>query len=233
MTKTDPKTDPKINPQKINRRTLLKNITAAGGVLALSGFARSNNACLPQTPVQPKGPFYPVVDQIDKDADLTTIQGSNKVAAGRVIYIRGVVQDAECSPIADAYIEIWQACASGKYNHPGDTNPAKIDENFQYWGIVRTNAKGEYSFKTIYPGAYPANADWVRPPHIHFKVSKWGHRELITQLYFEGETLNEKDLILQDIAREDHPSVVRPVEVVLGDNGQKIEVVNFPIILPK
>jgi protocatechuate 3,4-dioxygenase, beta subunit len=37
---------------------------------------------------------------------------------------------------------------------------------------------------------------WIRPPHIHFDITSKSNR-LVTQLYFEGEPLNEKDLLLK------------------------------------
>jgi protocatechuate 3,4-dioxygenase beta subunit len=201
---------------KISRRNLLKNLGAVGGGLAASGIAvpalAQAIACSKETPRQTQGPFYPVKDQIDKDADLTRVAGSNRSAQGRVIFVGGVVQDENCQPVSDVYVEIWQACASGKYNHPGDPNKAPLDPDFQYWGIARTDSRGIYRFKTIYPGAYPADKNWMRPPHIHFKVHKWGYHELITQLYFEGEAYNEQDLILQNIAKPEQELVVRPVQ---------------------
>jgi protocatechuate 3,4-dioxygenase beta subunit len=102
-------------------------------------------------------------------------------------------------PVPNALVEIWQACATGKYNHPGDPNPAKLDPNFQYWGKAITDANGKYDFKTIIPGHYPASANWERPPHIHYKVHALGFHELTTQLYFAGHPLNDRDLILQDL----------------------------------
>jgi protocatechuate 3,4-dioxygenase beta subunit len=208
----------------LSRRQILKTIAASGGMLGLAPIAKAALECGPSTVRQTEGPFYPVRDQIDKDTDLTKVAGSSKAALGRQIVVEGIVQDEKCAPVKDAFVEIWQACASGKYNHPADPNLAPMDPNFQYWGIARTNAKGEYSFKTIYPGAYPADENWMRPPHIHFKVHKWGYRELITQLYFEGEAFNELDLILQALSEPDQVSVVRPVEN---------EIVKFPITLHK
>lgn len=195
----------------LSRRKLLKNLGAATGVLALSPLVASGEVCGPLTPRQVEGPFYPRQDQIDKDTDLTRVKGSMLQAEGRIIYVGGVVSDSNCQPVADAFVEIWQACASGRYNHPADPNPAPLDPHFQYWGIAKTDAQGNYRFKTIYPGAYPADENWMRPPHIHFKVHKWGYQELITQLYFEGEELNEKDLILERIAEPLQELVVRPV----------------------
>jgi protocatechuate 3,4-dioxygenase beta subunit len=66
-------------------------------------------------------------------------------------------------------------------------------------GVQITDAEGRYRFKTIKPGAYPAAQGWTRPPHIHFSVTSKTN-QLITQLYFEGEALNEKDELLRDTA---------------------------------
>ncbi len=103
---------------------------------------------------------------------------------------------------------IWQACETGKYDHPNDPNTAAVDPNFQYWGQAVTNAEGRYRFKTVIPGAYPASEDWMRPPHIHFKVHKRGYHELTSQLYFSGDPLNEKDLILQSLSELDQKKVI-------------------------
>ena len=113
--------------------------------------------------------------------------------------VQGRVLDSQCRPIAGADVEIWQACASGRYNNPKDDNPAAIDPHFKYWGETRTDANGAYQFKTIVPGAYPADTDWMRPPHIHFKVSRLGFHELVTQMYFAGNPLNDQDQILKDV----------------------------------
>ncbi len=198
--------------ENMNRRSLIKNIALFSGVAALAPLAKAAPTCNQSTPKQTQGPFYPVADQIDKDTDLTMVAGAATRAKGRVIEIYGVVTDTDCKPVKEAFVEIWQACESGKYNHPADPNTAELDPNFQYWGIAKTNALGEYRFRTILPGAYPADVNWMRPPHIHYKVHKWGYQELITQLYFEGEALNEQDLILQDLDEHQQSMVVRPIE---------------------
>ena len=95
-------------------------------------------------------------------------------------------------------MEIWQANTHGRYDHPSDSNPAPADPNFQGFAIQFTDAEGRYRFKTIKPGAYPANPNWMRPPHVHFEVTGKNNR-LTTQMYFPGELLNEKDLLLQGL----------------------------------
>ncbi len=196
----------------MNRRELLTKFAMVGGAISVAPFVQAALRCAPQTPKQTQGPFYPVADQIDKDTDLTQVMGATETALGEVIFVQGVVTDPNCVPVGDVFVEIWQACATGKYNHPGDPNTAKLDPNFQYWGIAKTNALGEYSFKTIKPGAYPADTNWIRPPHIHFKIHKWGYHELVTQLYFAGEKYNEADQVLQKLSPADQKLVVLPIE---------------------
>jgi len=142
------------------------------------------------------GPFYPVIKPLDQDADLTVIQGKSGRAQGQVIYVMGQVLNLKGEPIQGAEVEIWQANTFGRYTHPHDTNPAPLDPNFEGYGIQITDTEGRYRFRTIKPGAYPASEDWIRPPHIHFCVTSRTNR-FITQLFFEGEPFNEKDLLLK------------------------------------
>ena len=114
----------------------------------------------------------------------------------------------QCRPVKDALVEIWQACASGKYHHSGDPNPASLDPNFQYWGRTVTNSKGKYEFFTIIPGHCPATNSWIRPAHIHMKVHRRGYTELTTQMYFKGDSYNAGDRILQSLSQAERDSVI-------------------------
>ena len=193
---------------KSRRGFLKKSIIAGGSIAALSGKAIAN-VCNQLTPAQTEGPFYPVNDQLDKDQDLTFVKNRNQRAKGEVVMLKGVVRDDQCRPIKGALVEIWQACDSGRYNHPQDPNTAALDPNFQYWGRAITNAKGEYWFKTIRPGKYRATNTWVRPPHIHMKVHLRGFEELTTQVYWKDEVaLNNGDLVLQRLERKEQNMVI-------------------------
>lgn len=193
----------------LTRRDWLRTSVSTIGLLGAGAlFGRVQNVCT-QTPDQPEGPFYPVRDQHDKNSDLTLVAGHTNRALGQVIYVEGVVSDDVCKPVAGAVVEIWQACATGRYNHPGDAdNSGALDPDFQYWGITTTNAQGEYSFKTILPGHYRADENWMRPPHIHFKVHKRGYHELTTQMYFAGNVYNDGDLILRRLSDTEKDAVV-------------------------
>lgn len=177
---------------KTSRRTFLRT-GVVGSVLSL--FVRPSYAGSP-TPDEIEGPFYPVFAQKDKDFDLTSIRGHAGIAQGKIILIQGQVLDTDNQPIEDATVELWQANAAGRYRHPHDRNTAPLDPDFQGWAIVPSGKDGAFRFKTIYPGAYPASATCMRPPHIHFKISKKGYVELITQMYFPDHELNNADLLL-------------------------------------
>ncbi len=196
---------------KTNRRDILRNgLLSTAALLSLPSLAKAaTGQCSNlKTPRQPEGPFYPVVDQVDTDADLIRVQGATEIAKGQIVIVEGVVIDQHCKPVQGALVEIWQACETGKYNHPSDPNEAAIDPNFQYWGKAISSATGVYRFRTIIPGAYRADVDWVRPPHIHFKISKRGYMELITQMYFAGDQLNAKDKILERLPKAEQQKLI-------------------------
>jgi protocatechuate 3,4-dioxygenase, beta subunit len=201
----------KINKNKFSqqRRNFLKSYLLLGTLVATDWIIPSlsySNCNL--TPRESSGPFYPLDYPTDRDNDLTYLKDKSKKANGEIIYINGIVQDDNCQPISKAFIEIWQACATGRYNHPEDQNSAELDPNFQYWGKAVTNKRGEYGFKTIKPGSYPASWFWTRPPHIHFTVRSLNHFELTTQMYFSGESLNNKDRLLQNHSKKEREKCI-------------------------
>lgn len=180
---------------KTSRRNLLK-AGLLGGAFSLPTLAQA--AKLSATPAEIEGPFYPITPQKDRDFDLTQIEGRTGQAMGKIIYIEGTVTDTQGRPLEDASVDLWQANAVGRYRHPRDTNPAPVDPNFQGWAIVTSGVAGQFKFKTIMPGTYPAARNWIRPPHIHFKVSKSGYGELTTQMYFPDHELNARDWLIQE-----------------------------------
>ncbi len=137
------------------------------------------------------------------ERDLTLGHGGDPL--GERINVSGRLLDSAGRPIANQLVEIWQANASGRYIHALDQHPAPLDPNFTGAGRTVTGPDGSYSFVTIKPGAYPwrnhQNA-W-RPAHIHFSV--FGNRfveRLVTQMYFPGDPLMDKDPIFQSIRDE-------------------------------
>jgi protocatechuate 3,4-dioxygenase beta subunit len=219
----------------ISRRELLSaGAGAAAGLVAqrLGADAPSAPVCGEPTVAQTAGPFYPTRDREDEDPDLTQVRGRSGRAAGDVIVIQGRVLDDACRPIADALVEIWQANTWGRYAHEKDAgNPRPLDPNFQSWAEMRTDAEGRFRFRTIKPGAYPADDQgWVRPPHIHFRVSRRGYHELVTQMYFAGESLNEADRIRLELAPEERDRVTVTLQPA-SEHGTGVQRGEFDIAL--
>ena len=141
--------------------------------------------------------------------------------------------DQECRPVAGALVEISQANTWGRYDHEKDAgNPRPLDPNFQSWAEMVTDAEGRFRFKTIKPGAYPADDQgWVRPPHIHFRVSRRGYHELVTQMYFAGEPLNEQDLIRKELTPGDQERVTVAFQPAPPDLEAGVRLGQFEITL--
>ncbi len=74
---------------------------------------------------------------------------------GDRITIDGRITDADGKPVDDALVEIWQANAHGRYDHPDDTQDLPLDPGFKGFGRVPTDAAGRFRFTTIKPGPVP------------------------------------------------------------------------------
>jgi protocatechuate 3,4-dioxygenase beta subunit len=153
----------------------------------------------------------PPLLRLGGEADLTRIGPGRPQADGEVIVVTGRVLDEDARPVRRTLLEVWQCNTYGRYAHSDDrSNPdAKLDPNFYGFGRVVTDDEGRYALRTIKPSAYVARRDigWWRPPHVHFSVVGGGAR-LVTQMYFPGEPLNDKDLLYLVIAEDARPRVV-------------------------
>ncbi|MDA0662284.1 MAG: protocatechuate 3,4-dioxygenase subunit beta [Proteobacteria bacterium] len=136
------------------------------------------------------------------DADLTVNGRNGGEPIGERIVVSGRVLGENGRPLPDTLLEIWQANASGRYNHDVDQHDAPLDPNFLGAGRCVTDANGVYRFYTVKPGAYPwanhPNA-W-RPNHIHFSLfGPTIASRLVTQMYFPGDPLLAIDPIIHGI----------------------------------
>jgi protocatechuate 3,4-dioxygenase beta subunit len=133
-------------------------------------------------------------------ADMTRHNGGE--ALGERIIVAGRVLDEDGRPVRGAMVEVWQANAAGRYDHPGDQHDAPADPHFHGAARVFADEDGWYRYTTIRPGAYPwrnhQNA-W-RPVHIHYSLFGAGFAQrLITQMYFPGDPLLALDPIFMGI----------------------------------
>jgi protocatechuate 3,4-dioxygenase alpha subunit len=119
---------------------------------------------------------------------------------GERIRIEGTVTDGAGAPVRDVLIEIWQANAEGKYNHPGDRQPGRtVDPSFRGWGRACSDFdSGLYYFDTIKPGSVMGRNGRPMAPHINLWIVARGiNVGLNTRMYFADETeANARDPVL-------------------------------------
>ena len=173
---------------------------ASAGLFLTSG-ARAFAAKVP-TAESPMGPFYPMAHPIDSDVDLTWVKGRSARAAGQVIEISGRVYDVKGNPLPGATLEVWQANAAGRYDHPSDPATAALDPNFQGYAALQTDAKGDWRIITIKPAGYDSPIGH-RPPHIHFDLRSAKTRN-VAQMYFpEDAEGNAKDQLYRALKADE------------------------------
>ena len=90
-----------------------------------------------------------------------------------------------CEPLPGAVVDVWHADASGDYSGVG---PLRGDTFLR--GRQQTDASGQVTFQTVYPGWYPG-----RTPHVHVKVrssAESGPAHAFTsQLFFDDVVSRE------------------------------------------
>jgi len=196
------------------REAMIGALTTGVMSAPLFGAQAAAQTKLKPTGQETLGPFYPVRAPTSHDTDLTHFPGrKDGRALGQVIQLTGRVLDQSGRPLPRAALTVWQANAAGRYTNPVDHNPAPLDPNFL--GVVSfpVGADGGYRLRTVKPGAYPEPSGTLRTPHIHFDVVHADYR-LVTQMYFPGETLNGKDILLSTLAarrRDPSLSICKPV----------------------
>lgn len=183
--------EPPMDAHHHSRRSFLATSALAAAAYAAPGrFAED----LDRTPSMTAGPFFPDDLPLDTDNDLLVINDAISPAVGRVAHVSGRILDTRGDPIRNATVEIWQCDANGVYIHSGGGPRDELDGNFQGYGRFLTGSTGEYYFRTIRPVPYRP-----RTPHIHFSVRVKGKPAFTTQLFVEGEPLNERDGLLNSI----------------------------------
>jgi protocatechuate 3,4-dioxygenase beta subunit len=111
---------------------------------------------------------------------------------GEPVWLYGKVTDAKGRAIVGATLDVFQANDEGFY----DVQQKGIQPDMNLRGVFTTDAKGNYSFRSVYPRYYPIPFDGTvgkmlqaldrnhnRPAHLHFIVSAPGFEKLITHIF--------------------------------------------------
>jgi protocatechuate 3,4-dioxygenase alpha subunit len=141
----------------------------------------------------------------------------------RAIRIRGALIDGAGDPVPDGMIEIWQANAAGRYNHPTDdrAEPA-VEDGFLGFGRSGTVDAGLFEFVTVKPGPVPWPEGGMQAPHIEVGVFARGLlKRAVTRIYFpDEEEANAADPVLSGLDEASRATLV----AVADDDGLRFDI---------
>ena len=119
-------------------------------------------------------------------------------AAGEIVTITGSVFDGTGWALRDAMIESWQPDAAGKFPGQPGADP-KVNGFCRFAADGRT---GEFTLRTVKPGAVPARGGGMQAPHIALWITARGiNTGLQTRIYFDDAD-NTGDPVLSRIEQE-------------------------------
>jgi protocatechuate 3,4-dioxygenase alpha subunit len=179
---------------------------------------------MPETPSQTAGPYVHIgcipsfaglAGIYPEDLGLTPVAEG---ARGDAVTITGSVIDGTGWPLRDAMLESWQADAAGVY-------PGQPGADPQVTGFCRFAAdgkSGEYTLRTVKPGAIALPDGRVAAPHISLWIVARGiNIGLHTRLYF-GDEDNSSDPLLARI--EQRPRVETLIATPTGPGTYRFDI---------
>ena len=129
------------------------------------------------TPQETGGPFYFDANKIRQNIV------EDRVGAPLRMAIRVMRVDDGCTPLKDAFVDVWHADAGGVYSgYHGQLGGQDTSGQTFLRGTQVTDSDGIALFDTIYPGWYPG-----RTVHIHFKVHYRDNTYVTSQFYFPDD----------------------------------------------
>lgn len=162
------------------------------------------------SPSETKGPF-PI--KTPSQLVLENIK-SDRIGIALLINLTIENKNNNCLPFEGVLVDVWHCDKDGNYSEYGGTGMQQTDYTTVHFlrGRQTTDAKGEVSFLSIFPGWYQGRA-----PHVHVEVlTGSGSSLLVTQIAFpenvssavyssanyashgQADTSNTKDNVFSD-----------------------------------
>lgn len=175
-----------------------------------SGTNTTGDGSCTVSPSETKGPF-PI-----KTPSQLVLENIKSDRIGVALLINLIIENKNnnCSPLDGVLVDVWHCDKDGNYSEYGGTSMQQTDYTTVHFlrGRQTSNAKGEVSFISIFPGWYQGRA-----PHVHVEVlSSSGSSLLVTQIAFpenvsstvysstsyvahgQADTSNTKDNVFSD-----------------------------------
>jgi protocatechuate 3,4-dioxygenase beta subunit len=167
--------------KRLSRRQALSALGSAG--LAFAGCSSSatspssttstgsgsttgttNSTACAVTAEETAGPYPDQLGMVNGTAFFRQDVTEGKSGLPLTLVLTIVNVKSSCSPVSAAPVEIWQCDATGNYSEYSQPGYNGTGQTFLR-GLQTTNAAGQVTFKTIYPGWYAGRAT-----HIHLQV---------------------------------------------------------------
>jgi protocatechuate 3,4-dioxygenase beta subunit len=136
------------------------------------GTGAVNAACAP-SPDETIGPYPSLTNFIRSDIR----EGKSGLPLALTITVLNA--SADCGPVANAAVDIWQCDATGNYSEYSQPGYNGSGQTFLR-GIQTSDASGRVNFTTVFPGWYQGRAT-----HIHVEVKVNGRAVKVTQIAFD------------------------------------------------
>lgn len=181
---TEPMTAPAVSFEAATSTTIAAEPTlAATPTTEVVAGGEALPTCV-VAPAMTEGPYF--VDENLNRSDIRVNTADGKVSEGTEFMLTMRILQAGangCTPMQGALVDIWHCDAQGVYSDVTDRSFSTVGQDFLR-GQQVTDANGNVTFTTIYPGWYPGRAT-----HIHFKVRSGASAnqtyEFTSQLFFD------------------------------------------------
>lgn len=150
-----------------------------------SGSDSSTDGNCTVSPAETKGPF-PI--KTPSQLVLENIK-SDRIGVALLINLTIENKNKNCAPLENVLVDVWHCDKDGNYSEYGGTSMQQTNYTEVHFlrGRQTTNAKGEVSFISIFPGWYQGRA-----PHVHVEVlTATGSSLLVTQIAFPENVSSE------------------------------------------
>ena len=178
--------------KKLDRREVLAVLSAAftgacassstspSGTATTSGSTTTpggSSACV-VTPSETGGPFVDQLGLVNNPAFFRRNITEGKSGLPLTLTLTIVNGSSGCTHVSGAVVEIWHCDATGNYSEYVQQGFNGTGQTFLR-GLQTTDANGQVTFTTIYPGWYQG-----RTTHIHVEVFRNGASVKTTQVAF-------------------------------------------------
>jgi protocatechuate 3,4-dioxygenase beta subunit len=165
------------------------------------------------TPGETEGPYPDKTGMLNNAAFFRRDVREDRSGLPLTLTLTIVNVSSSCSPVSNASVEIWQCDASGNYSEYAQPGYDGTGKTFLR-GLQSTDANGQVTFTTIYPGWYAGRAT-----HIHVEVFRGNSMVKTTQIAFP-ENVTQAVYATGVYAAKGQSSTTNSGDMVFSDGTQ-------------